>query len=68
VEDADDELFRRVLVLCTMKTMCYIHCYLIEMTTVINCDADAITVFSHPLITYVILFIDKLINTVTECI
>jgi len=45
-----------------------IHCYLIEMTMVINCDVDAITVFSRPLMTYIILFIDKLIKTVTECI
>jgi len=33
------------VVLCTMKTMCYIHCYLIEMTMVINCDAAATIVY-----------------------
>jgi len=31
-------------------------------------DNSAITVFSRPLMTYIILFIDKLIKTVTECI
>jgi len=65
VEDADDDFS---VVLCTMKTMSYIHCYLIEMTMVISCDAVAIIVFSHPLMAYVILFIDKFINTVIECV
>ena len=47
------------VVLCTVKTMCYIHCYLIEMTMVINFDADDTIVLSQPLTINATLLTDK---------
>jgi len=52
----------------TMKTMCYIHCYLSKTTMVTSCDADAIIASSHPMMTNATLFTDKYINIVIKCL
>jgi len=51
------------VVFYTMKIMFYIRCYLTEMSKVMNCDANALNAFSHPVMINATLFIDDCKNT-----